>query len=158
MLAEKIKQLADQMVDKRATVQSVADHVGPWKNDEGNPLCDLTPRDKDFQAGDIGIGSDHGDPLLPISARRPAYLELTLSGNTNLTADSLKPVFGKWRKSPGSPEGNPYSVVFYYPDDKALLSVAVFAYLSGPVEDASTRVMSVMLRRDDIAEVMRERH
>jgi len=155
MLAEKIKQLADQVLDKNATVQSVAAHVGPWQ-DDGSPECPVTPRDRDFQSGRIGIGSDHGHPHTPAAARRPDYLDLTLAKDAVLTVDALGRVFGKQRAVTPPPHGNPYSVVFYYPNDKAMLSVAVFAELSGPAGDAATRITSLTLRRDDVAEAFRQ--
>jgi len=151
-LAEKIRQLADHLLDKHATVQSVAEHVGPWKNDDGSSECEVTPRDRDFRSGYIGIDSEHSHPHLPVGTQRIEYLDLTLAKDAALTADALERVFGKWDTVPPSPHGNPYSVVFYYPNDKASLSVAVFAKLSGPPEEATTRVTSVMFRRDDAVE------
>lgn len=155
MLAEKIKQLADRMLDKHATLQSVAEHIGPWKQDAGSPECDLTPRDKDFQSGDIGAATGGEHPEAPIAGRPPAYLDLTLAKDIALHVSDLAQVFGKPHPVTPPPHGNPYSVVFYYPDDKALLSVAVFAELSGPPEDAATRVKALLLRRDDMAEAFR---
>lgn len=152
MLAEKIKQLADRMLDKHATLQSVAEHIGPWTQDAGSPECDLTPHDKDFQSGDIGIASDDSHPHTPIPARRPAYLDLMLAKDAVLPVDALARVFGKWHMGTPPPHGNPYSAVFYYPNDKALLSVAVFAHLSGPPEDAATKITSITLRRDDASD------
>jgi len=152
MLADKIKQLADRMLDKHATLQSVAEHIGPWTQDAGSPECDLTPHDHDFQSGDIGIVSDDSHSHTPIAARRPAYLDLTLAKGSVLSIEALERVFGRWRAVPAAPSGNPYSVVFYYPHADAPLSVAVFAHLSGPPEAAATRVTSVTLRRDDASD------
>ncbi len=156
MLAEKIRQLADHLLDKHATVQSVAEHVGPWKNDDGSSECEVTPRDRDFRSGYIGIDSEHGHPHAPVAARRPDYLDLTLAKDAVLTVDVLERVFGKHRAVTPPPHGNPYSVAFYYPNDKALLNVWITVELSGPEGEAATRVTSVTLHRNDIAEVMRE--
>lgn len=156
MLVDKIKQLADQVLDKHATVQSVADHVGPWKNEEGSSECELTPRDGDFRAGYIEIDLDHGPAHLPVAARRLDSLNLTLAKDAGLTADVLEPVFGKWHAVPPPPSGNPYSVVFYYPNTKAMFRVTVNVELNGPPQEAATRVTSFSLHRDDVAEVMRE--
>ena len=156
MLAEKIRQLAGRMLDNHATAQSVAEHIGPWKNDEGRLERELTPQDKDFQAGCIGIGLGKTDSYVSIGAQQIAYLRLTLAKDTALTADALGRVFGGWGTVPPAPHENPSAIVFYYPDDRALLSVAIFAYLSGPPDEAATRVTSIMLRRDDMAEAFRE--
>lgn len=156
MLAEKIKRLADQVLDKHATVQSVAEHVGLWKNEEGSAECVLTPRDGDFQAGYIESTPGRASAHTPVGTRGIEYLDLTLAKGTALTVDALERVFGNRRAVTPPPHGNPYSVVFYYPNDKAMLSVAVFAELNGPAEAAATRVTSVNLRRDDMAEALKQ--
>ena len=147
MLAEKIKHLADQMLDKRATVGSVASHIGPWKNEDGSSECELTPQDREFVSGDIGIASS--DAHLPVAARGIDYLDLTLAKDASLTVHALAEVFGKWRAATPPPSGNPYGVTFYYPNDKALLSVSVQATLSGPADETATHVVSFTLHRND---------
>lgn len=157
MLAEKIRQLAERLLDKHATLHSIAEHVGPWKNDGGTSEYELTPRDKEFKAAAIKGDLGHADPHVPIGARQVDYLSLTLANGSALTVEALKRVLGSWRIVSPTRE-TPYSIVFYYPNDKALLSVAVFAELSGPAEQTTTHVTSLLLRRDDVAEALRQEH
>ncbi len=154
MLTEKIKQLTERLLDKHATVQSVAEHVGPWKNDNGSPECQVTPRDKDFRSGYIEIDSEQAHAHLPVGARRPVYLDLTLAKDAVLTVDALERVFGKRHTVTPPPHGNPYSVAFYYPNDKAMLNVWITVELSGPAEDAAAKVTSLTLHRNDFSEGM----
>ena len=150
MLTEKIKQIADAVLDKHATVDSVAAPIGPWKLDEFSQ-CELTPRDPEFRAGRIDADRNYHNPHTPKGKQPVEALDLTLAPGAELTPDALERVFGKWRLVPPPPEGNPYKIVFYYPSDKAALSVAVFAELSGPPQKEATRVTSVLFRRDDMA-------
>lgn len=154
MLTEKIKRLTERLLDKHATVQSVAEYLGPWKNNPGSSECELTPRDGDFRSGYIEIDSEQAHAHLPVGARRPVYLDLTLAKDAVLTIDALERVFGRRHPVTPPPHGNPYSVSFYYPNDKALLSVWITVELSGPAEDAATKATSITLHRNDFSEGM----
>ncbi len=155
MLTEKIKQITEEMLDKHATVQSIAEHIGPWKID-GYLQCELMPRDPDFRDGSIVIDRDHGVPNLPAGERRIDSLGLTLAKDVVLTPDAMERIFGKWRTFPPPPEGNPYSVTFYYPNNRAPVRVTISAELTGPPEGAKARVTSLNFRRDDFEELMRQ--
>lgn len=152
MLAEKIKQIAEAIVDKYATVESVAEHIGPWKND-GSSQCELTLRDPDFHDGYIEADEERGEMRLPVGKRRPDYLTLTLARDTVLTLGALEKMFGRWQVVPSLPHGSGHSsIVFYYPNDRAPLSVAVFAEMNGLPQKAATKVTSLTIRRDDLTE------
>jgi len=151
MLTEKIKQIVDAIVDKHATVESVAEYIGPWKND-GSSQCELTLPNTDFHAGYIEANEDRGESHLPIGKRRPDYLNLTLARDTVLTPGTLEKMFGRWQVVPPLPHGSRHSIVFYYPNDRAPLSAAVFAEMNGSPQELATKVTSLTIRRDDLTE------
>ena len=136
------------MLDKHATVQSIAEQIGPWKLD-GYLQCELMPRDPDFRDGSIVIDRDHGKPNLPAGERRIDSLDLTLAKGVELTPHALERVFGKWRTFPPPPEGNPYSVDFFYPNNKAPLNVWITAQLSGPPDEPASKVTSLTFTQND---------
>jgi hypothetical protein len=148
MLTEKIKQIAKAVRGRHATVDSVAAPIDPWKLDEFSQ-CELTPRDPQFREGRIDVDRDYHNPHTPKGKQPIESLDLTLAKGVELTPHTLERVFGKWHTVPPPPEGNPYQIVFYYPSDKAALSVAVFAGLSGVPQKDATRVTSLTFRSDD---------
>ncbi len=151
MLTEKIKQIAEAVMGKHATVDSVAAPIGPWKLDEFSQ-CGLTPRDPKFREGRIDVDRNYNNPHMPRGEQPIESLDLTLAKGAELTPGALERVFGKWHAVPSLPEGGSYQVVFDYPNSKALLSVAVFAELSGPPQKDATRVTSLTFRRDDLTD------
>lgn len=155
-LRQKLKQLAEAVRAKHATVDSVAAPIGPWKLDEFSQ-CELTPRDPEFRAGRIDTDRSDDNSHAPTGKQPVEGAELTLATGAELTPRDLERVFGKWRTVPPPPEGNPYQIVFYYPNSKALLSVAVFAELNGLPQKAATKVTSISFRRDDFEELRREK-
>ncbi len=153
MLTEKIKQIADRMLDKHATVQSTAELIGRRTND-GGLQCELTPRDPNFRTGYIRSDEGRSNTHLPVGQRRPDYLSLTLTKDALLTPDELERMFGKWHTVPSLLGSNPNRIVFDYPSNKALFSIAVFAELDGFPEEQATRVTSITLHRNDFEELM----
>lgn len=138
------------MLDKHTTVDSVAAPIGPWKAD-GYLQCELMPRDPNFRVGSIVIDRDPGNTDLPTGKQRIDSLNLTLAEDVMLTPDALERIFGKWHMFPAPPEGNPYSVTFYYPNNRATVRVTISAELTGPPEGAKARVTSLSFHRDDFA-------
>lgn len=156
MLAQKIKQIADRIRDPHATVRSVAGPLGTWHHEEGDPQCDLVLQDKDFTDGTLSLLPAAGSHL-PVEARQPELMYLTLAKDAVLTVTDLEHLFGKPHPVPPPPSGHPYSVAFYSPDSHTLLSTAVFARLNGPPEKSTTHVTSLLLRRDDARAVTTDR-
>ena len=148
MLTQKIEQIAQGMLDKHATVDSVAALIGPWKLDEFSQ-CQVTPHDPQFREGRIDVDRNFHNPHTPKGRQPVESLDLTLAPDAELTPHMLERVFGKWRIYPAPPEGNPYSVNFYYPNSKAALNVCITAQLSGPPEESSSRVSSLSFTQND---------
>lgn len=155
-LVQKLKRLAEAVRAKHATVDSVAAPIGPWELDEYSQ-CELTPRDPEFREGRIDTDRNDNNPHTPKGKQPIEGAELTLATTVDLTPRDLECVFGKWRTVPPPPEGNPYQIVFYYPNSKALLSVAVFAELNGLPQKTATKITSISFRRDDFEELKREK-
>ena len=147
-LVQTIKRFADAMRDDNATVQSISRLVGPVK-EHSSDYADLTPTDPYFSAGNVSVAAYQKPSRLRLEERTPDFLDLTLAKGVVLTLGDLGRTFGKWHTVPINPDGGSYHVVFTYPNSRALFRIALFADLTGPPQNKTTRVQKIMLRRDD---------